>query len=190
MAASDEEQVVEKEAGDPLAESQASKEEDRNDWIDILENGQLMKRIIDAGDTSSNRPQRGARVKFRLETRIKSTGELVPSETFAESYAFVGDYDVMHGIDLLFPLMHLNEVAQVVIHERFAYGSSGKEPDVPPDCTLLCEVQLLDIEWIDNESQLPIRDRISFGTFSYVTIFYFSFPFAGGYCLLVLVIRV
>lgn len=144
-------------------------------WMDILENGQLLKRVLEAGNTSSSRPERGCKVTIRLTTRNKQTGEVVQSETYDRLEAFVGDYDVAHGVDLMLPLMHEGEVAQVVIHERFAYGSAGKEPDIPADCTLDCEIQLLEVQWIDSESQLPLKDRIKYGTYN-------CLPFTGPTC--------
>lgn len=148
------------------ATSSLTDQEKSEGWMDILENGQLLKRVLEAGDTSTSRPERGCKVTIRVTTRIKSTGEVVESETYDRLEAFVGDYDVMHGLDLLLPLMHQQEVAQVVIHERFAYGSAGKEPDIPGNCTLDCEIQLLAIQWMDSESQLLLPDRIKYGTYN------------------------
>ena len=154
-------------AGGAEESENASSPDHRDDgWMDVLDNGQLLKRVTEAGDPDSSRPERGCKVTIRLTTRIKSTGEVVPSETFERLEAFVGDYDVMHGVDLLLPMMQEKEVAQVVIHERFAYGADGKEPDIPANCTLDCEIQLLQVQWIDSESPLPLKDRINFGAYN------------------------
>ena len=136
-------------------------------WVDILENGQLLKRVVQEGDTSSDRPERGCKVTISLTTRLKSTGQVVSSETFPRLEAFVGDYDVMHGVDLMLPLMHEKEVAQAVIHDRFAYGAQGKEPDIPGHSTLDCEIHLLQVQRMDDESQLPLKDRITFGAYNW-----------------------
>lgn len=154
----------------PLTEQQKAE-----GWMDILENGQLLKRTVEAGDTSSSRPERGCRVVIRLTTRNKQTGDVVQSETYDRLEAFVGDYDVVHGVDLMLPLMHKGEVANVVIHDRFAYGSAGKEPDIPANCTLDCEIQLLEVQWLDSESQLPLNDRIKYGAYN-------CLPFTGLTC--------
>ena len=69
----------------------------------------------------------------------------------------------MHGVDLLLPLMHEQEVAQAVIHARFAYGAQGKEPDIPPDCALECDIHLMQVQRIDSESELHLQDRIKYG---------------------------
>lgn len=132
-------------------------------WIDILENGQLLKKVLKEG-ADENRPQRSCKVVVSLKTKIKETGKEVPSETFENFTAFVGDYDLIHGVDLALPLMKVGEVAQVMIHPRFGYGEQGKEPDIPPSSTLDCEVHLLSSEWIDSESQLSLDERIKFGS--------------------------
>ncbi|RWS20750.1 peptidyl-prolyl cis-trans isomerase FKBP8-like isoform X1, partial [Leptotrombidium deliense] len=40
----------------------------------------------------------------------------------------------------------------------------GCEPDIPADATLDCIVELLDFEWIDDASDLPIEERIKIGS--------------------------
>lgn len=132
-------------------------------WIDILDNGQLLKKVLEEG-TNESRPQRSCKVIINLKTRIKETGQEVISETFENFTAFVGDYDLVHGVDLALPLMNVGELAQVIIHPRFGYGEQGKEPDIPPSTTLDCEVRLLSSEWIDSETQLSLDERIKFGT--------------------------
>lgn len=136
---------------------------DSDGCVDILDNKQLLKKIIKAGDGNSSRPERTCRVVISMKTRVKETQVEVPSETFESKEAFVGDYDLIHGVDLSLPLMHLGEVSLITIHPRFAFGSEGKDPDVPPDATLECEVQLKECEWIDSESQLPLEKRIKYG---------------------------
>lgn len=153
-------------AAEEESETTSSADHQDDEWMDILDNGQLLKRIIRAGDLSKGRPERGCKVVIKLTTRIKSSGEVVASETFDRLEAFVGDYDVIHGVDLLLPMMQEEEVAQVVINERFAFGAEGKEPDVPPNCTLDCEIQLLEVQRIDSETAFALNDRINIGTYN------------------------
>jgi FK506-binding protein 8 len=148
------------------SETASSADHPDDEWMDILDNGQLLKRIIHAGDLSKGRPERGNRVAIKLTTRIRSSGSVVASETFERVEAFVGDYDVIHGVDLLLPMMNEGEVAQVVINERFAFGAEGKEPDVPPHCTLDCEIQLLEVQRIDSETVFDLNDRINTGAYN------------------------
>lgn len=143
--------------------SEKEKIANEDGWIDILENGQLLKKVLEEGEDET-RPQRSCKVIINLKTKIKETGQEVVSETFENFTAFVGDYDLVHGVDLALPLMKVGELAQVIIHPRFGYGEQGKDPDIPPSSTLDCEVRLLSSEWIDSESQLSLDERIKFGT--------------------------
>lgn len=143
--------------------NESEKVADEDGWIDILENGQLLKKVLKEGE-DENRPQRSCRVIVSLRTRIKESGQEVGSETFHNFTAFVGDYDLIHGVDLALPLMRVGEVAQVIIHPRFGYGDQGKKPDIPPNATLDCEIHLHSSEWIDSESQLSLEERIKFGS--------------------------
>lgn len=138
-------------------------------WMDVLENGQLLKKVIHPGDTSTPRPERGNRATISLKTRVKETGAEVPSETFDKLEVFLGDYDTIHGVDLALALMHPGETSLVVIHPRFGYGEEGKAPDVAPNTTLECEVHLLSSEWIDTESTLPLDERISIGWYFHLS---------------------
>jgi FK506-binding protein 8 len=142
----------------------SNEEESRDGWLDILENKQLMKKTLTPGDESSLRPERGNKCLIDIKTVVKDTGESIPSETALDVIAFVGDYDVLHGVDLSLGLMHVGETALVSIHPRFAYGEKGKEPDIPGNCTLLCEVTLKSVEVIElEEGSLPIADKIKYG---------------------------
>ena len=78
--------------------------------MDVLDNGQLLKRVTESGDPDSSRPERGCKVTIRLTTWIKSTGETG---------------SICGGLQRdarLLPMMQDKEVAQVMIHERFAYN--------------------------------------------------------------------
>ncbi|RWS17560.1 FK506-binding-like protein 1 [Dinothrombium tinctorium] len=137
---------------------------DEDGFLDILDNKQLLKKVLREGDKNSARPERGCRVTINLKTRLKGSDKLIDSHTGDKLQIFVGDYDTIHGIDLAIPLMHNGEIANVVIAPRFGYGSLGCEPDIPPDSTLDCIVELVDCEWMGEEIELPIEERLKIGT--------------------------
>ena len=134
-----------------------------NGWCDILDNGDLKKKIIKNGDSSKPRPERGSTVTIKLITKLDEDDKIVQSETFEEIDIVVGDYDVIQGLDLAVPLMEEGEVAQVVIKPRFGYGKLGKGDEIPPNATLNCEVHLLAIKWIDEDTEISIDERIRMG---------------------------
>ena len=143
----------------------AISEDQQGGWLDVLENGQLKKKVLKQGETNGERPQRACKVTISLKTKLTESGQPVPSETFDNAVGFVGDYDFIHGVDLAIPLMCVGEVAAVVINPRFGFGTAGKEPDIPPDSILECEVTLHDSEFIDIENDLSIDERLKFGRF-------------------------
>ena len=134
-------------------------------WLDILDNKQILKKVIHEGDKQVPRPERGCRVKINLETKIKSTEQRIDSECYHEKEIFVGDCDIFHALDLVLPLMHVNERCQVVVAPRFAYGEKGCEPDVPGNCTLECEVELVSVDWVEDVDEIDPKERFKIGKF-------------------------
>lgn len=136
------------------------------DWLDLLDNREIFKRILftknaDPHNPTQPRPARGAKATINLETKLYSTQQPITSESYACLEVIVGDYDVIHGIDLILPMMHLYEKSRVVISPRFGYGDKGRLPDVPPNSRLDCTVELLAIQ--DDLEELSNDEKISLG---------------------------
>ena len=132
-------------------------------WLDVLDNGELKKFVLTAGEVGQPRPERGCIVLIKLVTKLFDTQERVESECFDQLDLIVGECDVIQGLDLLIPLMDQKEVGRCLIAPRFAYGEKGKGEDVPPNATLECEVTLMSVAWLDDETVLPLSDRIRLG---------------------------
>ncbi|RWS26148.1 peptidyl-prolyl cis-trans isomerase FKBP8-like protein, partial [Leptotrombidium deliense] len=88
---------------------------DENGYFDILDNKQLLKKTLKEGSSDGQRPQRGNRVTINLKTRLKGDEKLIESQSVEGLQLIVGDYDTIHGVDLVVPLMHKGEIAQVLI---------------------------------------------------------------------------
>ncbi|XP_062921973.1 FKBP prolyl isomerase 16 [Mobula hypostoma] len=56
--------------------------------------------------------------------------------------------------------MQLDEVALVISDGMYAYGHIGRAPDIPPDATVIYEIQLLDVRNAPNPKQLSPSDCI------------------------------
>jgi FKBP-type peptidyl-prolyl cis-trans isomerase len=56
---------------------------------------------------------------------------------------------VIEGWDQVLQLMKLGEKRLVIIPADFAYGSRGQLPNIPPDSTLVFDMELIKIERID-----------------------------------------
>lgn len=70
---------------------------------------------------------------------------------------------VIQGLDLAIPLMDLEEEAELIVGPRFAFGSEGRKPDIPPDATLNYTVILVDAEPEPFLETLPLKERKEVG---------------------------
>ena len=61
------------------------------------------------------------------------------------------------------PLMCKGEVATIKISPRFAYGSKGLPPKVPPNSHLIFEVELVDFETEKDLADLSVGERREIG---------------------------
>lgn len=140
---------------------------DDEGWMDILDNGELKKKILKSGDDNKLRAQRGQRVFVNVEVRVKDSQTVVKSESHDDFEVVVGDNDIVQGLDLAIPLMYEGEEAQVIISSRFGFGKLGKGEEVPPDAYLECLVHLLKIEEDQEElaTDIPIDRRIAIGIY-------------------------
>lgn len=87
-------------------------------------------------------------------------------------------YQVIQGLDLAIPLMDLEEEAELIVGPRFAFGSEGRKPDIPPDATLNYTVILVDAEPEPFLETLPLKERKEVGLVHCVFLFllkYFLF---------------
>lgn len=70
---------------------------------------------------------------------------------------------VIQGLDFTLPLMDLEEEAEVKVGPRFAFGSEGRAPDIPPDATLYYTVTLVSAEPEPLIETLPLKQRKEIG---------------------------
>lgn len=59
--------------------------------------------------------------------------------------------------------MDVNEIAEIEIDPRFAYGSLGKEPNIPPNATILYTVELKSSELEEETETLNVNQRKEIG---------------------------
>lgn len=64
----------------------------------------------------------------------------------------------MQGLDLAIALMDVDEVAEIIVDPRFAYGKQGKKP-IPPDATITYMVELKAVELEPEIETLSISQR-------------------------------
>jgi len=57
----------------------------------------------------------------------------------------IGDGHLIKGLDIAIMAMEVGETADVVIDPKYGYGSVGKAPFIPPNATLIYNIELLEV---------------------------------------------
>lgn len=128
------------------------------EWLDVLGNGQLRKKVLEAGAGPDSRPQKGQNVTIHLKTAL--TNGTVVDELTDLSFT-LGDGDVLQALDLAVQLMEMGEKALIEAAAKYAYGPLGSSaPAVPPNADLLLEVQLLSADEALDLELMPPSERI------------------------------
>jgi len=104
--------------------------------------GGVVKKIIREG--KGDFPSRGSLVTVNYVGRLKATGDV-----FDESHGYpfkftLGKGEVIKGWDMAVAKMRPGELAEVTIKSEYGYGKAGSEPDVPPNATLVFEIDLIE----------------------------------------------
>uniref|UniRef100_A0A3Q2V0T6 peptidylprolyl isomerase n=1 Tax=Haplochromis burtoni TaxID=8153 RepID=A0A3Q2V0T6_HAPBU len=130
-----------------------------DEWLDVLGNGQLKKKVLKEGEGRDSRPQKGQNVKIRLKTSLVD-GTLVEEKP---DLAFtLGDGDVIQALDLTVQLMAMGEEALIQTDAKYAYGARGSlEPAVPANAELSLEVKLLEATDAPDLELLPPAEKIA-----------------------------
>uniref|UniRef100_A0A087X836 peptidylprolyl isomerase n=3 Tax=Poecilia TaxID=8080 RepID=A0A087X836_POEFO len=138
-------------------ESEASAQMD--EWLDVLGNDQLKKKVLEPGKGRASRPQKGQDVEINLRTHLMD-GTLVEEQN---NLSFtLGDGDVIQALDLTVQLMEMGEKALIHTDAKYAYGARGSlEPEIPPNAQLSLEVELVGATDAPDVELMPPSDRIA-----------------------------
>ncbi|XP_061095341.1 peptidyl-prolyl cis-trans isomerase FKBP8 [Conger conger] len=129
------------------------------EWLDVLGNGRLTKKVLEAGNGPDSRPQKGQNVRIHLKISLADGTAVAedPSLSFT-----LGDGDVIQALDLTVQLMEMNEKALVQTSPTYAYGDLGSTaPAVAPGADLTLEVHLLEVTEAPDLELLPAAERIA-----------------------------
>ncbi|KAJ4822082.1 hypothetical protein Tsubulata_031762 [Turnera subulata] len=116
------------------------------DAIDLSGDGGVVKTILrkpkpDAVAPSDDLPL----VDVQYEGTLEETGEVFDT-TREDNTVFsfeIGKGSVIKAWDIALRTMKVGEVARITCKPEYAYGSAGSPPDIPPDATLIFEVELM-----------------------------------------------
>uniref|UniRef100_A0A1A7YNS1 peptidylprolyl isomerase n=1 Tax=Iconisemion striatum TaxID=60296 RepID=A0A1A7YNS1_9TELE len=130
-----------------------------DEWLDVLGNDQLKKKVLEAGKGRDSRPHKGQIVKIHLKTHLMD-GTLVEEQ---RDLSFtLGDGDVIQALDLTVQLMEIGEKSLIQTDAKYAYGVRGSlDPDIPPDAELSLEVELLEATDAPDLELLPPLEKIA-----------------------------
>ncbi|XP_038073276.1 peptidyl-prolyl cis-trans isomerase FKBP8-like isoform X1 [Patiria miniata] len=125
------------------------------EWMDVIGNGQLMKKILNEGQGAATRPQRGELVTLKSKGLLEDGTEV---DCHEEVSFVLGEGDVVSAWDLCLSLMDLGEVSIIKTSPRFAYGILGRLPDVPPNAEITYELELLNVQPAPDPGEMTIDE--------------------------------
>ncbi|XP_059837311.1 peptidyl-prolyl cis-trans isomerase FKBP8-like [Hypanus sabinus] len=114
------------------------------EWIDVLGNGLLIKKILKCGDAQLDRPGIGEDVKIWVKI-MQENGEVILGR---QKMSFtINSRDVIKALEICVPLMCIHETALILTDSTFCSGraSSSEASEVKPGSRVLLEVELLSV---------------------------------------------
>ncbi|KAH6777679.1 FKBP-like peptidyl-prolyl cis-trans isomerase family protein [Perilla frutescens var. frutescens] len=116
------------------------------DTIDLTGDGGVLKTIIRRAKADALAPSESLPLlDVHYEGVLDETGEVFDT-THEDNIIFtfeVGSGTVIKAWDIALKTMKVGEVARITCKPEYGYGSAGSPPDVPPDATLIFEVELV-----------------------------------------------
>ncbi|XP_020551043.1 peptidyl-prolyl cis-trans isomerase FKBP20-1 isoform X1 [Sesamum indicum] len=116
------------------------------DSVDLTGDGGVMKTLIRRAKPDAIVPSEGLPLlDVHYEGILAETGEVFDT-THEDNTIFtfeLGKGSVIKAWDIALKTMKVGEVAKITCKPEYAYGSAGSPPDIPPDSTLIFEIELV-----------------------------------------------
>jgi len=113
-----------------------------NEYVLITEDGGVKKKILFEGNGEN--PLESLEVQVYYTGRLQSNGIIFDSTRKGNPFRFVlGEGAVIKGWDIGVKTMKKGEKAEFILSPEYAYGETGIS-DIPPNATLIFEIELLD----------------------------------------------
>uniref|UniRef100_A0A7C9E4U7 peptidylprolyl isomerase n=1 Tax=Opuntia streptacantha TaxID=393608 RepID=A0A7C9E4U7_OPUST len=114
--------------------------------IDLTGDGGVIKTVVRRAKDNAVAPSEDLPlVDVHYEGTLAETGEVFDT-THEDNTVFsfeIGKGTVIKAWDIALRTMKVGEIAKITCKPEYAYGSAGSPPDIPPDATLIFEVELL-----------------------------------------------
>ncbi|EFJ13182.1 hypothetical protein SELMODRAFT_122637 [Selaginella moellendorffii] len=117
------------------------------DLVDLTGDGGVMKRIVKRARPDALAPSDSlAVVDVHYEGTLAATGAVFDSsrEDNAVFTFELGRGSVIRAWECAIKTMQVGEIAEIICKPEYAYGSEGSPPEIPPNATLVFEVELMD----------------------------------------------
>lgn len=116
------------------------------DIVDLSGDGGVLKKVVRQAKGGALAPSLDLPVvDVHYEGTLAETGEVFDT-THEDNSIFtfeIGQGAVIQAWDLALKTMKVGEVAQITCKPEYGYGSAGSPPEIPPNATLIFEVELL-----------------------------------------------
>ncbi|XP_072969015.1 peptidyl-prolyl cis-trans isomerase FKBP20-1 [Typha angustifolia] len=114
--------------------------------IDLTGDGGVLKRVIKKAKDDAITPSENlSLVDVHYEGTLAETGEVFDT-THEDNTIFsfeLGKGTVIKAWDIALKTMKVGEIAKITCKPEYAYGSAGSPPDIPPNSTLIFEVEMV-----------------------------------------------
>lgn len=113
-----------------------------NKKIDLSGDGGVLKEIINEGQ-GDEYPLNGCKVTLHYTGKLVD-GTVFDSSVGREPFEFdLGKGHVIKAFDMGVATMKLNEKCSLTCASEYAYGAAGSPPSIPPNSTLIFELEML-----------------------------------------------
>ncbi|KAL8171562.1 hypothetical protein V2J09_023366 [Rumex salicifolius] len=117
-----------------------------SDAIDLSGDGGVLKSIVRSAKADAIAPTEDLPlVDVHYEGVLAENGEVFDT-TREDNTIFsfeIGKGSVIKAWEIAVKTMKVGEIAKITCKPEYAYGSAGSPPDIPPESTLIFEVELL-----------------------------------------------
>jgi peptidylprolyl isomerase len=130
-------------------------------WINLTEDGGVQKAIFQQGEGET--PPDGYEVEVHYVGRLVSDGKVFDSSRDRNStFKFVlGAGSVIKGWDIGVKSMKKGERADLKLTPEYAYGEKGAGKTIPPNSTLLFEIELIDFyEKLKSKYEMDLPEKL------------------------------
>lgn len=133
---------------------------DTDEWVDILGNGALKKKVLIVGAGRDTRPGPSDRVTVNIAGRLESGQSVDEHQQLQFS---LGEGEVIPALDMALALTEVKETCEVYTEAKYAYGKLGSPPEIPTDADITYTLTLTDVKPPLDADTLSLDERIKLG---------------------------